>query len=115
MSEIPSAGWSGWGERAASLRAFLATPRGRSWSEITSWASEERINGVELLNRLAALEGLGAVFSTGEGKAVRWVALREGQQRPLDVVITSAPELVPQGRRRGRERPEERRYSLSLK
>ncbi|MCU0655806.1 MAG: hypothetical protein MUF64_11155 [Polyangiaceae bacterium] len=114
MSELPPAGWPGWAARAASLRAYLKTPRGRTWAELRAWAKEEGVGGFELLNRLAALEYLGVVFSIGEGKRVRWVALQEGQNRPQRDVITSPPEQVPEGRRRVRERPPEpRRYTIA--
>lgn len=101
MSEAPPANWPGWAARAASLRAYLETPRGRSWPDLRAWAQTHSVSGAELLNRLAALEHLGQACGVGEGKAVRWVATGQAQEHEDDGVITSAPPLVQRGRRAG--------------
>ena len=98
----PPASSPGWAERSAPLRAFLATPRGRSWPELRAWAEEEGISGASLLNRLAWLENAHAVVGVGRGEALRWVATGQAPQRADEGhdVITSAPPLAPARRRR---------------
>lgn len=70
----PPASWPGWAKAAEPLRAYLATPQGRTWPELHAWRQGEGLTSVDLLNRLAWLENKGLVVSTGEGARVRWAA-----------------------------------------
>lgn len=66
--------WRGWAKAAEPLRAYLASPQGRTWPELIAWREGEGLTSFDLLNRLAWLENKGLAVSTGEGARVRWAA-----------------------------------------
>lgn len=66
--QSPASGHRSWPALSAPLLAFLrASPAGRTHEELGLWVrTESRLNGPQLVNALAWLEGAGLARSTGE-------------------------------------------------